>query len=250
MVRDFEKILIANWKMNLDPGHSIDVAKEIHRLLDNTDIYKTKKVVLCPSFLSLYDVSKVLSNSQIAFGAQDVFYEDQGAFTGEISPDDLEKIGCQYVIVGHSERRAIGETDEVVNKKVKAVMENNMTPIICIGEKMAERQANKTDDVLIHQIEKALYEVPNKYFIIAYEPVWAISTSGSGVTITPAEAKEELYTIREAIPNNLNNFDIIYGGSVKPETVADFVGQDAFKGALVGGASLDAKTFVQLIKNS
>ncbi|MBT4849914.1 triose-phosphate isomerase [Candidatus Parcubacteria bacterium] len=249
-MNNFDKIIIANWKMNLDPGQSIDIAKEIHMLLDKAKLDANKKVILCPSFLALYDISKVLSGSQIDFGAQDVFYEDAGAFTGEISPDNLKKIGCKYTIVGHSERRAMGETDDSVNKKVKALIENNIIPIICIGEKMAERQGGKTSDVLIHQIQKALEDVPNKYFIVAYEPVWAISTSGSGQIITPAEAKKELYTIREAVPAKLKNFDIIYGGSVGPDTVTDFVGKDGFKGALVGGASLEAKTFVKLIKNS
>lgn len=236
--------------MNLDPGQSIDIAKEIHRLADKSNIDESKKIVLCPSFLALHDISKVLAGSRIDFGAQDVFYEEKGAFTGEVSADNLEKIGCKYTIVGHSERRAMGETDEMVNKKVISLMENNITPIICVGEKMAERQADKTDDVLIHQVQNALQDIPNKYFIVAYEPVWAISTSGSGVTITPEEAQKEIYTIKEAIPENLKDFDIIYGGSVKPETVADFVGEDKFKGALVGGASLDAKVFIELIKNS
>lgn len=233
--------------MQLTPDQSVDTAKDLHLLWEKNQ-ESNKQVVLCPGFLALHDVAKVLNKSNIALGAQDAFYQESGAYTGEVSPDNLKKIGCQYVIVGHSERRAMGETDDTVNKKVKAVLAEGMTPIICAGEKLDERQDGKTKEVLSRQVSQALAGVEDREFIVAYEPVWAISTSGSGQTITPADAAKEIQTIKESIPSGLNNFAIIYGGSVKPDTVADFTKD--FQGALVGGASLEAKTFFELINNA
>lgn len=243
----YKQIIIANWKMKLDLEESVALAIELKGKLE--DFYlEDKKVVLCPSFLALHDVAEVLKGSEIALGAQDVFYEKNGSYTGEISAQDLKELDCQYVIVGHSDRRAMGETDQIVNKKVKAVLANKMIPIICVGETLKEYEDGLTKEVLVRQVSGALANLDNQYFLLTYEPVWSISTSGSGKTISPAEAIKQIDIIRENIPKNLNNFDIIYGGSVTDQTVADF--SKKFSGALVGGASLKAQTFFDLIKNS
>lgn len=243
----YRQIIIANWKMKLDVEESLALALELKEKLSKEN-WPDKKVVLCPSFLAIHDVAKVLNDSDISLGAQDVFYESEGAFTGEVSPENLKDIDCDYVIVGHSERRAMGETDELVNKKAKAVLASGMIPIICVGETLEEYESGQTNQVLSRQVSKALADFPNQYFILAYEPVWSISTSGSGKVITAKEAIAKIDILRQNIPDKLAEFDIIYGGSVKEDTVADF-SQD-FKGALVGGASLKADTFFNLIKNS
>jgi len=246
-MKKHKQIIIANWKMKLDMAEAIYLASELKEMLKPTHL-KNKRVVLCPSFLAIHDVAKVLKGSNIALGAQDVFYEKVGAFTGEVSPASLKELGCEYVIVGHSERRALGETDQMVNKKVKAVLENDMIPIICVGETLREYQSGATKEVLTRQVAEALKDLDNKYFILAYEPVWSISTSGSGQAITATEAVVQIETLKKNIPEQLNNFDIIYGGSVRLDTVASF--SKYFKGSLVGGASLQAQTFFDLIKNS
>lgn len=246
-MKKYKKIIIANWKMKLDVEESETLAKDLKKKLSRIDL-SDKRVVLCPSFLAIDGVSKVLQDSDIALGAQDVFYEEEGAFTGEISPEDLKELGCQYVIIGHSERRAMGETDDMVNKKIKAVLENDMVPIICVGEALKEYQAKKTDQILAKQIKAALAGIDNKYFILAYEPVWSISTSGSGQVISAPQAKDKIKILTQNIPKGLNKFDVIYGGSVNEKTVVDFTRD--FKGALVGGASLKADIFFDLIKNS
>ncbi|OGY93672.1 MAG: triose-phosphate isomerase [Candidatus Komeilibacteria bacterium RIFOXYC1_FULL_37_11] len=243
----YKQVIIANWKMKLDLEESVALAIELKGKLE--DFYlEDKKVVLCPSFLAVHDVAEVLKGSEIALGAQDVFYEKNGSYTGEISAEDLKELDCQYVIVGHSDRRAMGETDQIVNKKIKAVLANKMIPIICVGETLKEYEEGLTKQVLARQVSGALANLDNQYFLLTYEPVWSISTSGSGETIGPAEAIKQIDIIKENIPKHLNNFDIIYGGSVTDKTVADF--SKKFSGALVGGASLKAQTFFDLIKNS
>lgn len=231
--------------MNLDVDESMLLATEIRDLLENI---KDKEIVLCPSFLAVYEVAKILAKGRVLLGAQDAFYEEEGAYTGEISAEDLKDLGCQYVILGHSERRALGESDTVINKKVKAVLTEGLVPIICVGEKLSERQSGQTATVLANQISAALKDIANHSVIIAYEPVWSISTSGSGQVITPQQAIEQLEVIRSSIPDQIQDFKIIYGGSVNENTVAQFTAQ--FAGALVGGASLKAKTFVNLINNA
>lgn len=240
------KIVIANWKMQLGVDESINLAKEINQWAEKEESLDNK-IAICPSFLVIHDLSKFLGD-KVALGAQDVFYEKEGAFTGEVSPKDLTEIACKYVILGHSERRAMGETYDIINKKVSAVMEMGMTPIICVGEQLEDRDAGNTDKVLQDQVMQALKDLPNQEFIIAYEPVWAISTSGSGQTITPEIAAEEVDKIKSSIPDNLDNYKIIYGGSVNGGTVADFT--KYFEGALVGGASLKLDKFIELIKNA
>lgn len=239
------KIIIANWKMKLNVAESVALAEDIR---DSAEHIKEKDIVLCPSFLAIHDVAKVLEKSKLILGAQDTFYEEEGAYTGEVSADNLKALGCTYVIVGHSERRALGETDEVVNKKVKASLMAGLIPIICVGEKLSERQANETEQVLARQVSTALQGIKDQSVIIAYEPVWSISTSGSGQVITSQQANEQIEVIRQNIPTEIKNFKIIYGGSVTSDNVAEFISD--FSGALVGGASLQAKTFINLINNA
>ena len=243
----YKQTIVANWKMKLDVDEAINLSKELKELLAGESIVD-KKIVLCPSFLAIHDVARILKDSGISLGAQDVFYEEEGAFTGEVSPENLKDLGCEYIIVGHSERRAMGEADEVVNKKAQAVLDNNMIPIICVGETLVEYEAGEAETVLARQVSKVLENLDNKYFILAYEPIWSISTSGSGKTITASEAINQINILKKSIPEHLKDFDIIYGGSVKSDTVGEF--SKDFKGALVGGASLKAQTFFDLIKNS
>ena len=246
-MKKYKQIIVANWKMKLNVDEATALSAELKDMLAKEPL-ADKKVVLCPSFLAMHDVANILKNSEISLGAQDAFYEEEGAFTGEVSPASLKELGCDYIVVGHSERRAMGEVDELVGKKAQAVLANNMIPIICVGETLEEYEAGNAKEVLARQVSKTLENLDNKYFILAYEPVWAISTSGSGKTITAAEAIEQIKILKDSIPASLKDFDIVYGGSVKPDTVGYF--SKDFKGALVGGASLKAQTFFDLIKNS
>lgn len=241
MTNKYKQIIVANWKMKLDVDQAASLASELKEILKPVDL-SDKKVVLCPSFSAITGVSKILKDSDIALGAQDSLYENS------ISTSDLKKLGCEYIIVGHSDRRALGDTDQIVNKKALAVLANKMIPIICVGETLEKYEAGQTKEVLARQVAQALKDFPNQYFILAYEPVWAISTSGSGKTITPTEAIAQIETLKKNIPANLDNFDIVYGGSVEPKTVASF--SKEFKGSLVGGASLKAQSFFEIIKNS
>jgi triosephosphate isomerase len=201
-------------------------------------------------------VHDVLLESNIGLGAQNVFWEDSGAFTGEISAPILKDIGVQYVIIGHSERRQyFGETDETVNKRIKAALKHDLTPIVCVGEVLKERESNKTFDVIKKQCEGAFAGLTSEQMeklIIAYEPVWAI---GTGKTATPAQAQEVHQFIRKLLTklygdNVAQTVRIQYGGSVKPENSAELMSQPDIDGALVGGASLKAESFIGIIKNS
>ncbi len=213
------------------------------------------EVVVHPPYTLLSPVSKALEESEIRLGAQNVFYEDRGAYTGEISPVMLKDIGVEYVIVGHSERRKyFHEDNETVLKKVKAVLRHGMKPILCVGETLEERESGKAREVVARQIS-ILKEIPvgdMEDIIIAYEPVWAI---GTGKTATPELAQEMHAFIRDTIEKMFNreiaiNVPILYGGSVKPGNVYDLTSEDDIDGALVGGASLDADSFLAIIKNA
>ena len=234
-----------NWKLHGTQASSIALAEQVKR---RTAALDDKTIVVFPPYVYLPAVNHVVQDSNLHLGAQNQALHEEGAFTGEVSPASLKELGCDYIIVGHSERRAMGEVDELVGKKAQAVLANNMIPIICVGETLEEYEAGNAKEVLARQVSKTLENLDNKYFILAYEPVWAISTSGSGKTITAAEAIEQIKILKDSIPASLKDFDIVYGGSVKPDTVGDF--SKDFKGALVGGASLKAQTFFDLIKNS
>ena len=241
-----EKLIIGNWKCN---PTSLNEAKKLFNLAKR-GIKKIKnvEVVICPPFSYLSLISSFLvPRSSFKLGAQNCFWEEKGAFTGEISPLMLKDLGCKYVIVGHSERRTLGETDEIINKKLKAVLKAKLTPILCIGETAKERKKGKTFKVLRKQIKTALnfpkYEILNtKYLIVAYEPVWAI---GTGKPCGIEEARE----VRLFIKSILKNVPVLYGGSVTSKNGKDYLKEANFDGLLVGGASLKAKEFVKIIKS-
>ncbi|RKZ00344.1 MAG: triose-phosphate isomerase [Candidatus Hydrothermota bacterium] len=247
-----ERIIAGNWKMNKTVPEALELIETIKYELSRDDY----KIVVCPPFTALYSVGGAVSGTPIALGAQNVFWEDRGAFTGEISPVMLADLGVEFVIVGHSERRRyFGETDEMINRKVRAVLAHKMRPILCVGETLEQREAGKTIDVVTHQLREALKGVSEseaKRLVIAYEPVWAI---GTGRTATPLQAQAAHAFIREEL--NLmfgkevgDQIPILYGGSVKPDNVADLTGMPDVDGALVGGASLKAESFIGIIENA
>jgi len=247
------KVIIAgNWKMNKTIPESMDIVNQIKRnLYDITEI----EIVVCPSFVSLSDVSGITMDTNIGLGAQDVYWEKEGAFTGEVSTSMLKSAGCRYVIIGHSERRQFfGETNETVNKKMKAALKDGLKPIVCVGEKLDERKAGRTFDVVKDHIENSLKGLTKDDMmktVIAYEPVWAI---GTGVNATKEQAEEVHKYIRTLIKNMFgeevaNSVRIQYGGSVKPENIAELISQPDVDGALVGGASLKAESFCDIVKN-
>ncbi len=212
------------------------------------------EIVVCPPFISLQTVKDVLAGSNIGLGAQNVFWEKNGAFTGEVSAPMLKSVGCAYVIIGHSERRTyFGETDSTVNKRIFASLTEGLKPIVCVGETLEEREAGKTFDVIKRQITGGLANLSTEQMVpvvIAYEPVWAI---GTGKTATPAQAQEVHAFIRQLLKELFGQATadatrLQYGGSVKPENAAELMSQPDIDGALVGGASLKAETFEKIIK--
>ena len=211
-------------------------------------------IVICPPYTALSEVSEVIAESNIQLGAQDAYWQDEGAFTGEISPLMLKDAGCKFVIIGHSERRLyFGETNESVNKKAKAALKHSLTPIICVGEILSDREKNKTFEVLDDHIKNSLKDITEEDIIrvvIAYEPVWAI---GTGKTATSQQAQEAQKYIRDLLKSMYNKevaeaIRIQYGGSVKPENIAELMRQPDVDGALVGGASLKLETFTEILK--
>ena len=212
------------------------------------------EIVVCPPFISLQTVKDVLAGSNIGLGAQNVFWEKNGAFTGEVSAPMLKSVGCAYVIIGHSERRTyFSETDSTVNKRIFASLTEGLKPIVCVGETLEEREAGKTFDVIKCQITGGLANLSTEQMVpvvIAYEPVWAI---GTGKTATPAQAQEVHAFIRQLLKELFGQATadatrLQYGGSVKPENAAELMSQPDIDGALVGGASLKAETFEKIIK--
>lgn len=212
------------------------------------------EVALCPPFVFLKDVVEAVAGSAIKVGAQNMYFKEYGAFTGEVSGPMLKSIGCEYVILGHSERRHIlGETDVLINEKVKAALKAGLKPILCVGELLSERQAGKTNEVVQHQVIeglKGLSTTDMAAVTIAYEPVWAI---GTGHNATPQQAQEVHVMIRELINKHFGSdvadaLRIQYGGSVKPDNARALMSQPDVDGALVGGASLDADAFVAIVR--
>jgi triosephosphate isomerase len=211
------------------------------------------EVVLCPPFTALSTVAELIKGTAIGLGAQDLFWEDEGAYTGEVSPVMLKELGCTYVIIGHSERRQyFGETDETVNKKVKAALSHGLKPIICVGESLQQREAGETNAFVAGQVEKALDGLAPESIpqvVIAYEPIWAI---GTGRSSSASDANEVIGMIRQTIAKKFDanlaaQVRIQYGGSVKPGNIKEFMGQAEIDGALVGGASLKAEDFFGII---
>jgi len=249
-----KRYLIANWKMQLNEAESAKLAADIvKRIAPQAAEAKDFTAVLCPSHLAMDEVSGVVRGTSVALGGQDVFWEDKGAFTGEISPRTLKENGCSYCIVGHSERRAhLGETDEMVHKKAEALLQHDINPIICVGETKAERDAGKRDAVVIRQVRAALdglRPVGTHDIIIAYEPVWVI---GTGQAVEPGDAAEAHSLIRETLLEMMpadvveRQCSVIYGGSVDSGNLASFLKIPVIEGALVGGASLNANEFVRM----
>lgn len=242
-------IIAGNWKMNKTPKES---AQLIIELMDKVKEAKCD-VVVCPPFTSLAQVVTLVENSNIKVGAQNMYYEESGAFTGEISPLMLKELGVEFVILGHSERRQyFNEDDELVNKKVKAAFQHGFTPILCCGETLNEREEGRTFDVIKGQIEKDLMDISSENvekMVIAYEPIWAI---GTGKTATSEDANSVIKYIRELVGSLFGNraaeeVRIQYGGSVKPSTIKEQMAQSDIDGALVGGASLNAEDFAAIV---
>ncbi|MBI5143928.1 MAG: triose-phosphate isomerase [Candidatus Omnitrophica bacterium] len=245
-------IIAGNWKMNETIVGSINLANSLKRsLYDITEI----EIVVCPPFTSLNDVKEVLIDTNIKLGAQDVYWEKEGAFTGEVSSAMLKDAGCEYCIIGHSERRfLLGETNETINKKAKALLSEGLKPILCVGERLEERKAGHTFRVVKDHVENSLSGIPKEdmlNIVIAYEPVWAI---GTGLNATGKEAEEVHKYIRGLLAKMYGEetaklIRIQYGGSVKPENIKELIQEVDVDGALVGGASLKAETFTQIVKN-
>jgi triosephosphate isomerase len=248
-------IMAGNWKMHHTHLEAIQVVQKLSYRLEDRD-YKQCDVVVCPAFTALRSVQTVLEADRIPIqlGAQNVYWKDSGAFTGEVSPPMLAKLNVSYVIVGHSERRQLFvETDEMVNLKLKAVLKHEMTPIVCVGETLEEREAGRTDERVDTQIRAAFAGVRSaagSLSVVAYEPIWAI---GTGRNATPEDANATIAVIRATL-RDLYNADtadairILYGGSVKPGNIADLMSMPEIDGALVGGASLDPDEFSRVVR--
>jgi len=248
-----KSFVVGNWKMNTDSHGSVKLAQDVIAGCGETAGHQVD-VAVCPPFVYLQAAGKALSSSRVALGAQDVYFEQKGAFTGEISAAMLKDVGCTYAICGHSERRhVIGETDELINKKVHAAILGGLLPILCVGELLEERKANKTTEVVTRQMKKGLAGfVAEKVaaVTIAYEPVWAI---GTGLTATPQQAQEVHSLIRKLLAEMYGRklageIRIQYGGSVKPDNAGELMRQEDIDGLLVGGASLKADDFVAIVK--
>jgi triosephosphate isomerase len=239
--------IAANWKMNKTISETREfMSKFIPSIKDLFNI----DIAIAPPFTSLKVVAENLENANILLAAQDVFYEEKGAYTGEISPLMLIDIGCKYVIVGHSERRQyFKETDDIVNKKIRAAKKAGLGIIFCIGETLEERESKKTFDVLQMEIEKGLGDIDAGNIVVAYEPIWAI---GTGKTATTGQAQEAHSYIRERLRilygNKPDEMRIIYGGSVTPENIDALMACKDVDGALVGGASLKVESFTRIVK--
>jgi triosephosphate isomerase len=249
-----KKIIAANWKMNMSCAEAATYIEILLRELGQDD---EVEVVIVPPFTAISKVSELLSHSQqVKVGAQNMYFEKSGAYTGEVSAAMLRELFVRYVVLGHSERRSIfGETDEVVNKKTRAAHEAVLKPIVCIGETLTEREAGKVETVLERQIRGSLAGLSAKELsetVLAYEPVWAI---GTGSTASPAQAQEAHAFIRKTLAAvwdaaTADKVRIQYGGSVKAENAASLMSQPDIDGALVGGASLDPRAFAQIVKQS
>lgn len=244
-------LIAGNWKLYKTINESIELVTLLKRGLPDP---LACDVVVAPVYTALYAVRGELGTSAIRLAAQDAYWENQGAFTGEVSSFLLRDVGCDYVIVGHSERRQyFGETDEGVNKKAKSVLAHQMSPIVCVGETKEQREAGKTLQVILSQVDGAFQGLQSNdlsKMAIAYEPVWAI---GTGLTASPQDAQDAHRAIRERVAGlfggeSAEKLRILYGGSVKPDNAARLMAQPDIDGALVGGASLKAESFLGIVK--
>ncbi len=246
-----KKLIAANWKMYKTPEQA---EAFIASFLPHVWEHSRDEIVLCPPFVCIPAVVDAVRNSQIAVGGQDVFWEKEGAYTGAVSAPMLKAVGCSHVIIGHSERRQyFGETDDTVNRKLRAALAAELVPVVCVGEVLQEREAGQTEDVLRRQCGVAFREISGAHaapMVVAYEPVWAI---GTGKTATPEMAVEAHQVIRKEAAKAFGEdvatkLRILYGGSVKPENAKALMSQAEIDGALVGGASLDPKSFAAIVK--
>ena len=251
MNRRYRKTIIAgNWKMNKTPSETKAFAEQFKAILPKT---KWCDIVVCAPTVDLSAAVRAFKDSRIAVGAENVYFEKSGAYTGEISADMLADLGVRYVIVGHSERRALfGETDEIVNKKVLAALEAGLNPIICVGESLAQREMGVTMELIALQVKSALSGVAAEQMrrcVIAYEPIWAI---GTGKTATPEQASEVCTAIRALIRAQYGarvarSVTIQYGGSMKPDNARELLAHEDIDGGLVGGASLEAPALMEIV---
>jgi triosephosphate isomerase len=243
--------IAGNWKMNKTVGEALDLVRQLKASISGME---EVEVAIAPPFTALYAVHKELEGSSIRLAAQNLFWEEKGAYTGEVSPPMLKELGCQYVILGHSERRQFfGETDGTVNRKMKAALGQDLKVIFCIGETLEEREKGKTFSVIERQLSGGLNDIGKeemKRIVVAYEPVWAI---GTGKTATPEQAEDVHRVIRERLEKLYSrgiaeDVRIQYGGSVTPENVKGLMNQKNIDGALVGGASLKSDTFSKIVR--
>jgi len=244
-------IIGGNWKMNKTLKEAIDLAEELVLSLKD---YDPVEVVIFPPFTCLHEVHKIVEGTSIGLGAQNMFWEEKGAYTGEISPSMLVDVGCSYVILGHSERRNyFKETDAEINKKIKAALKFDLTPVVCVGEKLEERKKGLAEKVVESQLKgcfSGLDPSQIERVVIAYEPVWAI---GTGETATPEQAQKIHEFIRKVLrelagEKVANSVRVKYGGSVKPDNIKDLMAEEDIDGALVGGASLNLDSFIKIVK--
>jgi triosephosphate isomerase len=249
-------IVAANWKMHKTHLEAIQAVQKLSYLLNGADTERVE-VVVCPPFTALRSIQTLIDSDrlQFALGAQDVYWEAQGAFTGEVSAPMLAALKVAYVIVGHSERREhFGETDGAVARKIKAAFDHDMTPILCVGETAEERDAGRTEDKVVEQVREGVRRIgPDQAsrLVIAYEPVWAI---GTGRACSPPDAGEVIRTIRDTLETVFStdvgeSVRVQYGGSVKPGNIREFMAHPEIDGALVGGASLDPEDFALIVKH-
>jgi triosephosphate isomerase (TIM) len=244
-------IVAGNWKMNLTAAEGTELASALKPIVADVD---GVDIVVCPTYTTISAVSDAVSGSNVSVGAQNMYWEDNGAFTGEIAPEMLLTSGCTYVIIGHSERRLyFGETNETVNNKVKKALEVGLTPIMCVGETLEERESDKTEDVIRDHVEGGLAGLSAAEIgkiVLAYEPVWAI---GTGMTASPNQAQEVHAFIRGLLTDlsdasTAQSVRIQYGGSMKPENAGELIGKPDIDGGLIGGAALKADSFAGIIK--
>jgi len=244
-------IIGGNWKMNRgDPEEAEAMLSAFVPLVEDVgDV----DIVICPPYTSLVQSHELLKDSNVKLGGQNMYFEDSGAYTGEISPQFLKAVGCEYVILGHSERRNIfGESDGLVNKKLKKALSEALNPIVCIGEHLEEREAGKTKDIIQNQMQNSFKDISKeqmKKIVIAYEPIWAI---GTGKTATPEQAEEVHVFIRQLLSdkydaNTSESVRIQYGGSIKPHNAEELFSQKNIDGGLVGGASLEAQSLADIV---
>lgn len=244
-----QRLIVGNWKMNLGPH---EASLLVHRLETKIKAVPGVEIVICPPFIDLYPIFRDLDQTKLHLGAQNIHYLDQGAFTGEISPTMLKGL-VDYALIGHSERRAMGEDDKLVAKKVAAAFRNDITPVLCVGENLSDREHNLSTKVVIDQLTANLHQLTASdvaELVVAYEPVWSI---GTGKFATPDQIMPVIHAIRNTVEELYGELSgsgvrVLYGGSVNPDNAHAYLNLDGINGLLVGGASLNYEEFVKIIK--